>query len=341
MNWEELLSKVSIESILELRVKSKDNQTKNVFFDFYGFEAILPLDEIANEYGLKHSLFHTIKVGELINLVLINIDRANQRFIFSTRVFRTALNDILSFTKCKLIVEKNKEDHLGIPPKFIIQHRNQLDRLRGDLSSNELTFLYELIQNAVDHSNRNFDYSVSITFEVFNNYLLVKHNGALFTENNFESITGILYGEQQQESDKGRIGYKGIGFKSVFRFTENAYIRSGNFSFRFSKSESGKEKPWEVLPIFQIEKEMVDKIPQFDFFNSPVAFAFEFNNEKNKNDVIKYLNLLSQNPYLLIFLENLSQIKIKAPSVSYTENGLNVFLSPLDIVFRKDLNGIG
>ncbi len=341
MNWEELLSKVSIKSILELPVNSKDNQTKNIYFDFYGFEAILPLDEIANEYGLKHTLFHTIKIGELINLVLINIDTVNQRFTFSTRVFRTALNDILSFTKCKLIVEKNREDHLGIPSKFIIQHRNQLDRLRGDLSSNELTFLYELIQNAVDHSNRNFDFNVNITFEVFNNYLLVKHNGALFTENNFESITGILYGEQQQESEKGRIGYKGIGFKSVFRFTENAYVRSGNFSFRFSKIESGKEKPWEVLPIFQIEKDMVNKIPQFDFFNSPVAFAFEFNNEKNKNDVIKYLNLLSQNPYLLIFLENLSQIKIKAPSVAYTENGLNVYLPPLDISFRKDLNDIG
>jgi hypothetical protein len=50
-----------------------------------------------------------------------------------------------------------------------------------------------------------------------NNYLLVKHNGALFTENNFESITGILYGEQIQEGERNRIGYKGIGFKSVFR----------------------------------------------------------------------------------------------------------------------------
>jgi hypothetical protein len=102
-----------------------------------------------------------------------------------------------------------------------------------------LPFLYELVQNAVDHPNRNFNNNVSINFEVFNNYLLVRHNGALFTENNFESITGILYGEQIQEGDRNRIGYKGIGFKSVFRYTDNAYVRSGNFSFRFSKAESG------------------------------------------------------------------------------------------------------
>ena len=337
MNWEELLSKVSKESILELPVKLKDNQTKTVYFDFYGFEAILPLDEIAQEYSFKLALFNAIKVGELINLVLIDIDEIQRKFIFSTRVFRTSLTDILSFSKCKSIVEKNRESHLEIGSKFIKQNRNILDRLRGDLSSNELTFLYELIQNAVDHSNSNFNYKVNITFEVYNNYLLVKHNGALFTENNFESITGILYGEQQQDGEKGRIGYKGIGFKSVFRFTENAYVRSGNFSFRFSKTESGGDKPWEVLPLFQIEKEMVAKIPQMDFFNSPVAFAFEFNNEKNKNDVIKYLNLLSENPYLLIFLENLSQVTIKAPSVTYLEKGVNQSMPSLGVVFRKEL----
>ncbi len=341
MNWEELLSKVSKESILELPVKLKDDRTKTVYFDFYGFEAILPLDEIAQEYSFKLALFNAIQVGELINLVLIDIDEVQRKFIFSTRVFRTSLKDILSFSKCKAIVEKNRESHLEIGSKFIKQNRNILDRLRGDLSSNELTFLYELIQNAVDHSNPNFNYKVNITFEVYKNFLLVKHNGALFTENNFESITGILYGEQQQDGEKGRIGYKGIGFKSVFRFTENAYVRSGNFSFRFSKTESGGDKPWEVLPLFQIEKEMVAKIPQMDFFNSPVAFAFEFNNEKNKNDVIKYLNLLSENPYLLIFLDNLSQVTIKAPGVTYLEKGVNQSISSLEVVFRKELYDVG
>lgn len=205
------------------------------------------------------------------------------------------------------------------------------------MSSNELTFLYELVQNAVDHPNRNFNNNVSINFEVFNNYLLVRHNGRLFTENNFESITGILYGEQIQEGERNRIGYKGIGFKSVFRYTDNAYIRSGNFSFRFSKAESGNDKPWEVLPLFQLEKDMVTQIPQFDFFNAPVAFAFEFNSEQSKNYVIKYLNQLSQNPYLLIFLENLTQLKIKAPSLTFIENGISQTFPELEVDFIKDV----
>ena len=336
MTWEELITKTSIGSIFDLKTKYKDFKAKNIGLDFYGFDAVLPMKEISNNYDLSFSLFNTLKKGEIISLVLINIDETNRKLTFSTKVFRNALDDILSFTKCKYLVENNRNTHLRIDSKFLKQNRNILDRLRGDLSSNELTFLYELIQNAVDHPNRNFNNNVSINFEVFNNFLLVNHNGALFTENNFESITGILYGEQIQEGERNRIGYKGIGFKSVFRFTDNAYIRSGNFSFRFSKAESGGDKPWEVLPLFQLEKDMVDKIPKFDFFNAPVAFAFEFNSEQSKNYVIKYLNQLSENPYLLIFLENLIQLKIKAPSLTFTENNVSRSFQALEVNFVKE-----
>jgi hypothetical protein len=337
MTWTELLTNISIGSIYDLKTKYKDFKAKNIGLDFYGFDAVLPLKEISNNYDLSFALFNTLKKGDIISLVLIDIDDTNRKLTFSTKVFRNALDDILSYTKCKYIVDNNRNTHLKIDGKFLKQNRNILDRLRGDLSSNELTFLYELIQNAVDHPNRNFNNNVSVNFEVFNNYLLVKHNGALFTENNFESITGILYGEQIQEGERNRIGYKGIGFKSVFRFTDNAYIRSGNFSFRFSKEDSGSDKPWEVLPLFQLEKDMVAQIPQFDFFNAPVAFAFEFNSEQSRNYVIKYLNQLSQNPYLLIFLENLTQLKIKAPSLSYIENGGSAFYPDLDVDFVKEL----
>jgi hypothetical protein len=338
MTWEELIIKISIGSIFDLKTKYKDFKAKNIGLDLYGFDAVLPLKEISNNYDLSFSLFNTLKKGEIISLVLIDIDDKNQRLTFSTKVFRNALDDVLPFTHCVNLINGNFRRRRNLPNNFLLEQRKILDRLRGDLSSNELTFLYELIQNAVDHPNRNFNNNVSINFEVFNNYLLVKHNGALFTENNFESITGILYGEQIQEGDRNRIGYKGIGFKSVFRYTDNAYVRSGNFSFRFSKAESGIDKPWEVLPLFQLEKDLVPLIPQFDFFNAPVAFAFEFNSEQSRNYVIKYLNQLSQNPYLLIFLENLTQLKIKAPSLTFSENGISQNYPVLEVNFIKDVS---
>jgi hypothetical protein len=58
---------------------------------------------------------------------------------------------------------------------------------------------------------------------------------------------------------------------------------------------------------------------------------------ESKNYVIKYLNQLSQNPYLLIFLENLTQLKIKAPSLSYIENGGSASYPDLDVDFVKEL----
>lgn len=337
MNWEELIFNISTGSIFEVKAKDKDYKSKNIRLDFYGFDAVLPLKEISNNYELAFSLFNIVKKGEIITLVLINIDESNRKLTFSTKIFRNALDDILPFWHCSQIVNENFRKRRYLPENFLLEQRNTLERLRGDLSSNELTFLYELIQNAVDHPNRNFNNDVSITFEVLGNHLLVKHNGALFTENNFESITGILYGEQIQEGDKTRIGYKGIGFKSVFQFTDNAYIRSGNFSFRFSKKETGGDKPWEVLPLFQIEKDMVEKIRQFEFFNAPVAFAFEFNSEQNRIFVIKSLQKLSKNPYLLIFLENLIQLKIVAPSLIFTENETKFSFSALDVTFNKEL----
>lgn len=313
MNWQKIKSNYEIGSIFNLKVENVLTDSQLVLFKIEGYDCRLHVSNIANERELSQKLFSVIKKGDIVSVAITDFNDEKQYINLSTKVFRTYLDDVLSFTKSKMIIENELREHLSLPERYIRTHRNMLDRLRGDLSSNELTFLYELIQNAVDHPNKNFK-NVSITFEIFNNYLLVKHNGSLFTENNFKSITGILAGEQINESDRERIGYKGIGFKSIFRYTHNVYIRSGNFSFSFKKAETGADLPWEVLPIFELEKDKVDEIQQFDFFNVPVAFAIELISEELKGDVIKYLKQLSQNPYLLIFLENLVSLEIKIPN---------------------------
>ena len=197
MTWEELKKTIELGSILPCRVKYKNTQFEEIIVDCYGFDGILKIEDISINLPLGKELFRAIRKDDSFNAVVVGFDDLKQKVILNTKVFRTNLEDILPFYTCKNLIEKNRQTHLGIDIKFLKSHRNILDRLRGDLSSNELTFLYELIQNAVDHPNKNFN-NVSITFEVFNNYLLVKHNGALFTDNNFESIIGTLYGEQIQ-----------------------------------------------------------------------------------------------------------------------------------------------
>jgi len=257
-------------------------------------------------------MFDLFNVGHEVTVLVTGFNEERNYFELSTKAFRNSLDDILSFTRCLQIINDRYNFYREIHIDHQIMYRNILDRLRGDLASTGLTFLYELLQNAVDHPNKNFNNELSVHFEVFNNYLLLKHNGALFTENNFKSICGILLGEQVIETETNRIGYKGIGFKSVFRHSNNVYIRSGNFSFCFNR-EVVDNKPWEVMPKFQNELEKIDEIPQFDFFNSPVAFAFQFTSDNHKNKVIEYLTALSQNPYLLIFLDKLKRLKITTP----------------------------
>lgn len=300
-------------SILLLPLERIITEHNLLIFDIGGQSARLHISELSNNPTLNQRMFELFEVEQEVYVVVLGFNEEKRYFELSTKEFRNSLNDTLSFNQCNNIISRELNEYADLSPRHIQQYRAILDRLRGDLSSTGLTFLYELLQNAVDHPNSNFNNEVSVHFEIFGNYLLLKHNGALFTENNFRSITGILFGEQEDENNVRRIGYKGIGFKSVFRHSTNVYVRSGNFSFAFTK-ETGDYKPWEVMPIFQNEIDKITEIKQFDFFNSPVAFALEFPNDESKENVINYLRELSANPYLLIFLKKLIKLKITLPN---------------------------
>jgi hypothetical protein len=300
-------------NIYILPLARKITEHKLLIFDIGGQSARLHISQLSNNPTLNQRMFELFEVGQEVCVIVLGFNKEKTYFELSTKAFRNSLDDTLSFTKCKKIISRELQEYDDLSPRHIQQYRAILNRLRGDLSSTGLTFLYELLQNAVDHPNSNFNNEVSVHFEIFDNYLLLKHNGALFTEDNFRSITGILFGEQDDESNVRRIGYKGIGFKSVFRHSTNVYVRSGNFSFAFTK-ETGDDKPWEVMPIFQNEIDKIEEIKQFDFFNSPVAFALEFPNNESKEKVINYLRELSANPYLLIFLKKLIKLKITMPN---------------------------
>jgi len=300
-------------NIYILPLAKKIQEHNLLIFDIDGQSGRLHISELSNDRTLSLRMFELFEVGQEVYVIIKGYNKDKNYFELSTKEFRNSLDDTLSFNRCRQIIRRELKEYADLSSRHIQQYRAILDRLRGDLSSTGLTFLYELLQNAVDHPNTNFNNEVSVHFEIFENYLLLKHNGALFTENNFRSITGILFGEQDDEHDVRRIGYKGIGFKSVFRHSTNVYVRSGNFSFAFTK-ETGDEKPWEVMPIFQNEIDKITEIKQFDFFNSPVAFALEFPNKESKENVINYLKELSANPYLLIFLKKLIRLKITLPT---------------------------
>jgi hypothetical protein len=85
-------------------------------------------------------------------------------------------------------------------------------------------FVYELLQNAEDAG------ATEIAFTLTPQKLVCEHNGRAFTLADVTSITGLHDSTKANAQDK--IGKFGVGFKSVFVYTQSPSIRSGAFAFR-------------------------------------------------------------------------------------------------------------
>ena len=85
-------------------------------------------------------------------------------------------------------------------------------------------FILELLQNAEDKKARR------IRFDLYADRLEVRHDGTPFDEPDVRGICGI--GKSTKKGDLTQIGKFGIGFKSVYAFTEAPEIHSGSEHFR-------------------------------------------------------------------------------------------------------------
>ncbi len=92
-----------------------------------------------------------------------------------------------------------------------------------DNYSDEAHFVYEMLQNADDAK------ATEITFDLREDRLIVSHNGIPFDEKDLEGICSISKGTKSDDYTK--IGKFGIGFKSVFVYTESPQVHSGSYDF--------------------------------------------------------------------------------------------------------------
>ncbi|MEZ7890794.1 MAG: AAA domain-containing protein [Candidatus Wallbacteria bacterium] len=118
----------------------------------------------------------------------------------------------------------------------------QLNELSKNINSENIHFIFELVQNAEDNY---YDPNLSEKTLIFilnndiplefsdehkiNNYLLIQNNELGFNDLNIISICDAT--KSTKKKKKGYIGEKGIGFKSVFKVTKRPYIFSNGFNF--------------------------------------------------------------------------------------------------------------
>jgi len=148
-------------------------------------------------------------------------------------------------------------------------------------------FVYELLQNAEDAG------ATQVTFTLRREGLVCEHDGSrAFTEADVTSITGIHNSTKEKSLD--RIGKFGVGFKSVFVYTQSPTVRSGKFSFRIVDM---------ILP------EPVAADPSI---GSRTRFEFPFDNPKKPPadayaEIAAGLNDMDETT--LLFLSNLQAIR--------------------------------
>jgi hypothetical protein len=99
--------------------------------------------------------------------------------------------------------------------------------LLGQLYSERAHFIFELIQNAEDAG------ATELTFELFDDRLEVRHDGRAFTSADVRGICGVAQGTKAE--DLTQIGRFGIGFKSVYAYTNTPRIYSSGEHFRIEK----------------------------------------------------------------------------------------------------------
>ena len=136
-----------------------------------------------------------------------------------------------------------------------------LNLLSSGIYTEEERFIYELLQNAVDAFVDTPSKELDVKIEVKGNYLLFMHNGAAFTETDIEGLCDV--GNGSKVADTKKVGYKGIGFKSVFMKATQVFIKSASFCFKFDKEDcinympsyirdgslSIEDIPWQIIPI--------------------------------------------------------------------------------------------
>lgn len=177
---------------------------------------------------------------------------------------------------------------------------NMLNTVSESVFSRSAHFILELLQNAEDSGPKNCSPNGEIEFAISQRRIRVTHNGTPFVEDNVDAICGV---RSTKKPELGTLGFLGIGFKSVFKVTDQPQVHSGEFRFRFDKSahEDAASVPWQIMPIWE-------ETPSEPLDSSVTTFILPFRSRElyeQTRDELKKLDV-----HVFLFLKWLKRLRV-------------------------------
>ena len=176
---------------------------------------------------------------------------------------------------------------------------NAITLISKDLYASDNHFILELIQNAEDNKYDRLprDADPFLIFILFEDKIVIQNNEDGFREEDVRSICSV--GQSTKNKSFGQIGEKGIGFKSVFKVSEEPHIYSAGYQFKLSS----KDLP-DVKYIFPY---WVEDAPDYiDADNTNIALPLKEGVKEELSDKIADVK-----PSVILFLNKLKKIIIE------------------------------
>ena len=180
---------------------------------------------IINQFDRKvnEGEFYKVKITKLVDKV--KRKERSQLYQFAAEIIERVENPFK--TDVKIAFQRNTTNPSGNQ-----RDAKLLDEIGKNMYSSKDRMFFELVQNADDAASKN---GVLINVKSEGDFLIVRHNGFSFDKNDFDSITTAANGTKKANENK--TGYKGIGFKSVFTDSEQVFISTGGYQFKFDRKE--------------------------------------------------------------------------------------------------------
>lgn len=214
-------------------------------------------------------------------------------------------------------------------PKEILEHYEQENSNIEDYNGRQLL---EMIQNADDAAEASIEPKVLIYLS--DDVLVIANNGTPFSEDGIDSI--LRSHLSPKVNQRNRIGYKGLGFRSILSWADKVEIKSSDLKISFSQANSEQFLQELIKKEPLIETEIVKRykkfIPSIALLRCPkIETDINLPEETQDYDTIVKIKLknglfeivnshISENidPEVMLFLNNLQYLEIITPQIKKT-----------------------